>query len=243
MVKKQKQKQEAVPTAQSAPNRDIIQRLNFSYQASVFLANLASSVDPSAASAPAVSSGDPQKAGHPSTPRQKKNGRHRAGQISLDDLSRKWAADVKSVGKKTTVRIDPSVKRTICERCSTVFIPGHTVSVRVKGSSSHKHVVVYTCLKCSSSLRIVAPPTSSEVKLGKGVSPGDSELEPSTEGLEAVPPAGPQAVPTREPEASDQNSATTRCPQTPSFSRLDAGHVVFRGEQKLELDGAGSFAV
>ncbi|TFK98361.1 hypothetical protein BDV98DRAFT_210627 [Pterulicium gracile] len=130
MVKKQKQ--EAVPTAQPAPTRDIIQRLNFSYQASVFLANLAYSVPasspsaallpssvafssssaafstssamfptssaafplPPAASAPAISSGDPSQK------------RRRARQISLGDLSRKWASDVEAVGKKTTVRID-----------------------------------------------------------------------------------------------------------------------------------------
>ncbi|KAK0438336.1 RNAse P Rpr2/Rpp21/SNM1 subunit domain-containing protein [Desarmillaria tabescens] len=125
MAKKSK---DEAPNPNNVPNRDIIQRLNFLYQASVYLNGV-------------------------SPPQKRKQKR-----VTTSDLSRSYVSSMKIVGQKTTVKMDPSIKRTICKGCDTVLVPGSTVSIRVKKSPSHGHLMVYTCTRCKTSRRIPAPP-------------------------------------------------------------------------------------
>ncbi len=78
MAKKPK---DQVPNPNSVVNRDVIQRLNFMYQASVYLNTVAASV-PTAV---------PQ-------PKRKKR-------ITADHLSRNYVSAMKVVGQKTTVKM------------------------------------------------------------------------------------------------------------------------------------------
>ncbi|KAI5475653.1 Rpr2-domain-containing protein [Pseudohyphozyma bogoriensis] len=73
-------------------------------------------------------------------------------------LSRMLVAGMKEVAKKGTVKMDPSVKRTMCKGCSAVLIPGLSCTVRIKPSGPHAHIVVKTCLACRRQLRLPAPP-------------------------------------------------------------------------------------
>jgi ribonuclease P protein subunit RPR2 len=85
-----KNKAEATPNANSVANRDILQRLNFLYQASVYLNAIGPG--PSAIKPNADDDG-------------KKKKRRQRRLISAGDLSREYVKDMKLVARKTTVRM------------------------------------------------------------------------------------------------------------------------------------------
>ncbi|KAK0485346.1 RNAse P Rpr2/Rpp21/SNM1 subunit domain-containing protein [Armillaria luteobubalina] len=115
------------PNVNSVPNKDIIQRLNYLYQASMSLNGVTSQ----------------------SSPRRKR--------VTTSD-SRSYVSSMKVVGQKTVVKMDPSVKRTICKGCNTILVPGSTVTIRANKSASHGHVMAYTCAHCKTTRRIPASP-------------------------------------------------------------------------------------
>ncbi|KAK0464735.1 RNAse P Rpr2/Rpp21/SNM1 subunit domain-containing protein [Desarmillaria tabescens] len=173
MAKKSK---DEAPNPNNVPNRDIIQRLHFLYQASVYLDGV-------------------------SPPQKKKQKR-----VTISDLSRSYVSSMKIVGQKTTVNMDPSVKRTICKGCDTVLVPGSTVSIRVKKSRSRGHLMVYTCTRCKTSRRIPAPPvdastTADSRPAGKGPKPRIPPLFARKAGH--VTFCGQEQVPTDETSLGD----------------------------------------
>ncbi|KAI8613151.1 RNAse P Rpr2/Rpp21/SNM1 subunit domain-containing protein, partial [Chytriomyces sp. MP71] len=50
---------------------------------------------------------------------------------SLASLSRFYARNMKQVGARMVLRLDPSVKRAVCKRCDSILIPGLSASVEV----------------------------------------------------------------------------------------------------------------
>lgn len=111
MVKKQK---DEGPNINSTPNRDIIQRLNFLYQASVYLQSL----DSPASESHSISSGkvrsrgknkesqitdDRSKQTHQDVSRKKKR-KHKKKQTT-GDLARSYIQCMRVVGQKTTVKM------------------------------------------------------------------------------------------------------------------------------------------
>jgi len=144
------------------------------------------------------------------------------------------------VGQKTTVKMDPSIKRSLCSGCGTILVPGSTASVRVKKSRSHGHIMAYTCLHCRMTKRIPAPPNmmSDESILGLAES-GDHSIPSATETLHTRSDAKLPAVNHIRP---GKRKAPTPRP-LPLFARPDAGHILFRGNERLELKperGSGS---
>jgi ribonuclease P protein subunit RPR2 len=137
-----KKSQDDVPNPSSVQNRDIMQRLNYLYQASVLLGSTTAldnsrsqpSRDWSCPSRRQIRERELPKKRHPST---------------MLDLSRTYVRSMKVIGTKTTVRMlgfsllcllyrskpsiyrDPSVKRTLCKKCAIVLVPGTTALVRV----------------------------------------------------------------------------------------------------------------
>jgi ribonuclease P protein subunit RPR2 len=132
-----KKTKDQVPNANSVPNRDIIQRLNFLYQASVYLDAL-----------PTASVSNEHLTLDSMITKTKRPRRS----VNAKDLSRSYIRSMKIVGQKTTVKMlvtflsprllflthglttssDPTVKRTLCRGCDAVLVPGTTASVRVK---------------------------------------------------------------------------------------------------------------
>ncbi|KAF9792598.1 Rpr2-domain-containing protein [Thelephora terrestris] len=153
-----KQRENAPPNPHSVPNREIMQRLNFLYQASTWLSSLPASkgdVTPTAEpSVPPVISSDSKG---------KKKQKPRVPPVTPAYLSRAYVSSMKAIGRKTVVKLDPSVKRTICKGCDALLIPGMTAIVRSKPSSSHKKMVRLSCVNCKTMRRIPAPPISQEV--------------------------------------------------------------------------------
>jgi len=107
MGKKQK---EDVPNINSVANRDIIQRLNFMYQASVYLQSLSTSASPADSTdqsgvSPCEASGSITE---PSSPRKAAKGKRRrviGRKKTVNDLARSYVHALKIVGQKTTVKM------------------------------------------------------------------------------------------------------------------------------------------
>ncbi|KAL4074224.1 RNAse P Rpr2/Rpp21/SNM1 subunit domain-containing protein [Scleroderma yunnanense] len=178
-----------VPNPNNVANRDIIQRLNFLYQASVLLNTIPSS-------------------------RSQSLQRNRNKHVTPSELSRSYIDTMKTVGQKTNVKIDPSVKRRLCKGCSSVLVPGMSAKVRVKNSTSHGHLISYICLACHTHRRIPAPPVLSS----------DPQYEPDS---------AMESSQSQEAERHKLQHGRKRGPKPrllPHFAR-DIGHVVFRGNE------------
>ncbi|ESK92048.1 ribonuclease p 21kda subunit [Moniliophthora roreri MCA 2997] len=204
-----------VPNLSNVANRDIMHRLNFLYQASVYL----NSIDDSGSSSQKQPTPDVTQKSN----RQKKRKSRRAGP---KNLAKSYIDTMKLVSTKTIVRMDPSIKRTLCKGCSTVLMPGSTATVRIKASSSHGHVMTYTCTECRTSRRIPAPP-----------------IIPSTSTAEVLDAIGTTAESSSRRKRKLQKPIT---PQNPPLFARDVGHIVFHGDQQVSPErvsslGSGSF--
>ncbi|KAI1795595.1 Rpr2-domain-containing protein [Ganoderma leucocontextum] len=236
--------QEPAANLNSVPNRDIIQRINFLYQASTYVNSIAP---------------PPDGAVHPqrSAKRKKNTIRHPK---NTAELSRCYVGAMRIIGQKTMIRMygvscpswprltfrrDPTLKRTLCKRCDTVLLPGSTASVRIKTSGSHRQVVTYTCLACKACRRIPAPPVL-DVNAAAPESAGpstaqaaESSASTSTPGIlagaladimDVDPPTG--AAESAEKKGKGRNRRRRAVPRVPPlFER--PGHAVFRGVELL----------
>ncbi|KAG2031575.1 RNAse P Rpr2/Rpp21/SNM1 subunit domain-containing protein [Suillus americanus] len=200
-----KQSKDDIPNPSRVGNRDIIQRLNFLYQASVLLNGM--TVGPSS-----FSTCETDNTQDPPKKRQKRV-------VSTVDLSRSYIDTMKVVGQKTNVKIDPTVKRVICKGCHIVLIPGASSTVRVKNSKSHGHLVIHTCNSCRTSRRIPAPPV---------LDANEHESKPTT--ADQLVPGAATGSASRSAQRRQKRPRTPRL--VPHFAR-DLGHVIFRGNAKL----------
>ncbi|KAG1809428.1 RNAse P Rpr2/Rpp21/SNM1 subunit domain-containing protein [Suillus subaureus] len=203
-----KQNKDDIPNPSRVANRDIIQRLNFLYQASVLLNGM--TAGPS--SQVLFSTCETDDTQDPPKERQKRV-------VSTADLSRSYIDTMKIVGQKTTVKIDPTVKRVICKGCRIVLIPGASSTVRVKNSKSHGHLVIHTCNSCRTSRRIPAPPVL-------------DTNEPESKSTTTNQPAPGAATGSASRSAQDRQKRPRGRRLAPHFAR-DLGHVVFRGNERL----------
>ncbi|KAJ7495909.1 RNAse P Rpr2/Rpp21/SNM1 subunit domain-containing protein [Mycena galericulata] len=188
-----KKNKDEAPNASNIVNKDIMQRLNFMYQASVYL----SGVLPVAPASPSAS------------PKRRK----RTRKMTVHDLSKSYVDSMKVVANKTMVKMDPAVKRTLCNGCNIVLIPGSTASVRVTTSKHHGHVMLYRCDSCNSTRRIPAPPTLTESDPVASTS-----TQPDAMDVDAEAPKKPHKRP---------------LPRLPPLFARDVGHVVLCGNDKL----------
>lgn len=76
----------------------------------------------------------------------------------MSGLSRVMSTSMKAVARKAVVRMDPSVKRSICRSCNLLLLPGHTSVVRLRPSQTHARRVSTVCLSCKHSRAIPQPP-------------------------------------------------------------------------------------
>ncbi|KAG5641266.1 hypothetical protein DXG03_005589 [Asterophora parasitica] len=237
------------PTASSVANRDIIQRLNFLYQASVYLSTLPSA--PSSSDSTSLLSSNGSNA-HATTDDNKvtkgmkgmKDAKAAKRTVTARDLSRTYIDTMKIVGQKTTVKIDPAVKRTLCKGCNLTLIPGSTASVRVKKSPVHGHTMVYTCTACNTSRRIPAPPVLS----AQGLTATQSVISSASASTAFETPSttiDDITMDVEHPPATSAGKSRTRGKRKSVQSRLpplfvrNVGHVVFCGNDKLVDEGLG----
>ena len=101
------------PNPASIPNTDIIQRLNFLYQANVYLSNLSRNVPPIDVSHPASSAVSAREGNQAHNKSKNPKSRHakqsRGRSITMNELSRAYVHTMSMVGKRATVKMCVSV--------------------------------------------------------------------------------------------------------------------------------------
>ncbi|KAI0779479.1 Rpr2-domain-containing protein [Fomes fomentarius] len=220
------------PSLNNVANRDIIQRINFLYQASTYLNTVAQPTP--------LNHGQAHHKG-----KEKKRNAIRHPQ-NTSELSRSYVSTMRIVGQKAMVRMDPSIKRTLCKKCDTILIPGSTSSVRVKTLRVHEKVITYTCHTCGTVRRIPAAPVLDlDAQLPEETTPSNDTGTANSSSLTA---AGPSAVAggnetsvmdvySTIPRSSAAQAHRVRKPRQlvprmpPLFERK--GHVIFRGNELL----------
>ena len=95
-----KQNNNAPPNPHSVPNRDIMQRLNFLYQASTWLSSLPATKGDVTPTAQPVA-----QPVTPSNPKGKKKQRDRVPPVTPARLSRAYISSMKAIGQKTVVKL------------------------------------------------------------------------------------------------------------------------------------------
>ena len=73
----------------------------------------------------------------------------------MTNLSRFYLTHLRSVAKKSVLRLGPSIKRTICKRCDTLLVPGTSCEHRVENKSKNGRkkwadVLIVECKACGS---------------------------------------------------------------------------------------------
>ena len=108
-----KKDKDPTPNPASIPNKDIIQRLNFLYQASVYLSNLSRDVPPTNVPHPgssAFSAREEDQAHSKTTNPKSRHARQSQRRLrTTDDLSRAYVHTMSMVGKRATVKMCVSV--------------------------------------------------------------------------------------------------------------------------------------
>eukprot|EP00741_Cyanophora_paradoxa_P009292 tig00000144_g9001.t1 len=78
-------------------------------------------------------------------------------------LARFYAATMRKIGTKALIRLDASIKLTVCKRCNSPLVAGASSTVRVHPRS--ETVLVVTCNECRSHKRCIVrrkPPKALE---------------------------------------------------------------------------------
>lgn len=112
MGKNKGKNKDEIPNPMSVTNRDILQRLNFLYQAGVLLNGLAppgsihrDDDDPSRSSTTPNDKGTGPEEGDPLSHPTKSQKKKRRRVVSFEELSRSYVETMKSVGQKTNVKM------------------------------------------------------------------------------------------------------------------------------------------
>ncbi|KAI9463676.1 Rpr2-domain-containing protein [Lactarius psammicola] len=227
-----KKKKDEAPNPNGVVNRDILQRLNFLYQASTYLESVSrqSDVRPkgrvdssigTTEEVPAVASGSVTSILPTKVKLGRRERRRKRRVIRAADIGQGYVRAMRLIGQKTTVKMDPTVKRTLCKGCDTVLIPGLSATVRVNGelschsrSNNHRHLVTTSCLRCKLSRRIPAPPV---------LKPDSAPHEDAVIETDKSGGSAPR-------KSKRRRGPPPRSP--PLFER--EGHVVFRGLVQIE---------
>ncbi|KAK8861678.1 hypothetical protein IAR55_002501 [Kwoniella newhampshirensis] len=154
------------------PNKDFLHRINYSYQAAIFLQNLGE-----------VSGSGSKTKTEPQTTRNKstevrvkidRKGKNKAVEVDVDGgsvnagdeerarafrrLARTGMKDMRGMSVHNQLKLDPSLKRSICATCSAVLIPGLSSRIRNRPSRNTINKSNTTCLTCLTTLSIPTPP-------------------------------------------------------------------------------------
>ncbi|KZT59213.1 Rpr2-domain-containing protein [Calocera cornea HHB12733] len=212
-----KKDQQAGPSAAGIQNREVLQRMNFLYQASSYLANVSA----------LASSSDPARA------------------KSLGGLSRQYTKDMGDIALKTVTKLDPTVKRTLCARCGSLMLPGRTARPSLEVSGLHRHRARVTCSHCGHARSLPAPPLG-DVEHQPEAPATQPEAENVSVNPSHVDAAQPEVKGKKRSRSKGKHDTTARKRQrrrarppvvgfVPLFARDDAGHAVFAGSERVDV--------
>ncbi|OXG71348.1 ribonuclease P protein subunit RPR2 [Cryptococcus neoformans Gb118] len=212
-------KQPQVPRQPAQPqilNKDLFQRINYTYQAAIYLQNLGIDAGPSTSTSDG--DGDIQLV----TDRKgKRRAVERAGdQGAFKKLARMGMRETKTMVVHNQLKLDPSLKRSICGVCSTVLIPGLTSRIRNRPNRNTFNKTNQTCLTCSTVLSIPSPPVAHHNN-----NPTESAVARDPDSLD-----GPVRAARRKKVAKRSKPAFHEYERRGEGKR---GHVLWKGEEKV----------
>ncbi|KAI8814778.1 RNAse P Rpr2/Rpp21/SNM1 subunit domain-containing protein [Cladochytrium replicatum] len=123
-------------------HRDAFQRMNFLYQAAQLYSNIA-----------AEHYHDKQ---HGQATKEEQTQVPNDRLCRTTGLSRFYCRTMKVIAQKMVLRMDPQVKKSICQRCEAILVPGKTATARTFSKPISRIVTTCLCCGCQRSL-----PTSS----------------------------------------------------------------------------------
>ncbi|KAJ2720424.1 Ribonuclease P protein subunit p21 [Coemansia sp. Benny D115] len=135
------------PKSGTLPNRELYERMNFLFQTSQFLAALAGNANKDTTSQQAS---DTDAAAVVAAADR---------QASLIPLARFYSKEMRTIARKSVLRMSPHMRREICRVCATPLLPGVSCIKRVKGKG-HGRRVVTTCTYCGNSARLMVGETA-----------------------------------------------------------------------------------
>jgi RNase P subunit RPR2 len=65
---------------------------------------------------------------------------------------------LQSLAKKATLRLDSTIKRSLCKKCSLPLLPGLTYTIRCRTFAPSSRMIEMHCQMCSHKRRLIAPP-------------------------------------------------------------------------------------
>lgn len=130
------------PKSKGVPSKHLHARTTFLYQAAIYL-----TLQTASSEAANISSAD-QRAGNS----------YSHGSHTVSPLATQLCSDIQQVSRKAQLRLSVDLKRTMCKRCHTVLVSGHTVTQTVEnmskgGKKPWADVLVLECTTCSGKKR------------------------------------------------------------------------------------------
>ncbi|KAF9329683.1 UAA transporter [Podila minutissima] len=151
--------------------------------------------------------------------RHKARKQHQHGQADgghpyqLTGTARFYASTLREIGRKSVIRIDPSIKRSICLRCEAVLIPYVSAEIRIEAEPQLNTMVI--CKSCGAFRRYFC-------MAGKGVEGDRLELEVEGSTPENAMAATSTSVSTSGAVSEASRAASEESPsETPAAMEVD----------------------
>ncbi|KAL2089590.1 hypothetical protein ACEWY4_014278 [Coilia grayii] len=136
------------------------------------------------------------------------------------ELARFYCHTQKTIARRLVLRQDPSVKRSVCQRCCGLLVPGVTGTVRQRKRRGKRSATVLRCVSCGHTRKLLNNP---EHRLW--VDQPEAQLENQTQpdessGRKAAGPPTPQN-PTSAPAPQNPTSAPAQGANPDTAVKMD----------------------
>ncbi|XP_063056369.1 ribonuclease P protein subunit p21 [Engraulis encrasicolus] len=75
-----------------------------------------------------------------------------------EELARFYCHTQKTIARRLVLRQDPSVKRSVCQRCCGLLVPGVTATVRQRKRRGRRSATVLRCVSCGYTRKLLNNP-------------------------------------------------------------------------------------
>ncbi|OCF44104.1 hypothetical protein I317_02058 [Kwoniella heveanensis CBS 569] len=240
-----------VETVPVIPQKELYQRLNYSYQAAIFLQSLGStSACSSSTRSDTLTAVRQADVGIKVDRKGKKKAVELVELVDVREsgndagnkfrkLARLGMRESRVMSVHNQLKIDASFKRSVCKACSTILIPGLTSRIRNRPNRNSFSITHHTCLTCSTSLSIPAPPLPCSSS-----SPDPAPDSPAKKSLDGpIRSARRRRASKRDKTSFHQLEKTTDAAvpgETEGSGNMD-GHVLWKGSERVKGWGSNGY--
>ncbi|KAI8057003.1 RNAse P Rpr2/Rpp21/SNM1 subunit domain-containing protein [Syncephalis plumigaleata] len=146
--------------ARQLQNAEEFQRMNFLYQAAALMTAATTGRSRSSSDIPPCNRSKRKTA--KSRPHPSPATRQRLGNVNdpthppLAGLGRFYVSSLRTVARRNVLRIDPTLKRSLCRRCDSLLLPGVNANIRVEETANP--AVITDCCFCKTGRRLPLQP-------------------------------------------------------------------------------------